>query len=66
MKMPGMNGAQTLVALRGINPAVKVIFCSGYSEAEALKSIGDQPVVAFLQKPIDINLLIKTIHNALA
>lgn len=65
MKMPGMNGAQTLVALRAINPAVKVVFCSGYSEAEALKSIGDQPVVAFLQKPIDINLLIKTIRNAL-
>ncbi len=66
MKMPGMNGAQTLMALRAINPAVKVIFCSGYSEAEALKSIGDQPVVAFLQKPIEINLLLKTISDAIS
>lgn len=65
MKMPGMNGAQTLMALRGINPDVKVIFCSGYSEAEALRSIGDQPVLAFLQKPIEINLLLKTLDNAL-
>jgi len=65
MKMPGMNGAQTLLALRAINPAVKVVFCSGYSEAEALRGIGDQPGLAFLQKPVEINLLLKTLDTVL-
>ena len=49
--MPEMNGTETLLRLREINPNVPVIITSGYSETEiAMSSVEARPA-GFLQKP---------------
>lgn len=65
MKMPGMNGLQTFAALREIDPQVKVILCSGYSENEIVPQVKDGAITAFLQKPVRIVELLTSIKSAL-
>ncbi|HJW34845.1 MAG TPA: ATP-binding protein [Holophagaceae bacterium] len=56
MKMPGMDGLQTLARIREILPRIPVLFASGQLEladGEVLR----QPHVAFLQKPYTVKEL---------
>jgi PAS domain S-box-containing protein len=50
--MPGMNGEQTLAALRAIRPDVRVLLVSGYAEGDFLRRLGpEHGRLAFLAKP---------------
>jgi two-component system, cell cycle sensor histidine kinase and response regulator CckA len=55
MMLPEIDGAEIFKALKELNPAVKIVICSGYSidgkASELMKNGAD----AFLQKPFDIN-----------
>jgi PAS domain S-box-containing protein len=51
MTMPKMSGEETLRHLREINPAVRVLLMSGYSEQEASSRFNGKRVNAFMQKP---------------
>lgn len=65
LKMPGMNGEETFNALRSVNPEVRVILSSGYSEAEATRLFVGQGLADFLQKPYDYDTLISKVGNVL-
>jgi CheY-like chemotaxis protein len=62
LSMPGMNGWDTLAALRKIKPDIPVILASGYDEAGAMES-GDGSVKsnAFLHKPFLMDELKKAL-----
>lgn len=49
--MPGMNGEQTLTAMRAIRPDVRVLLMSGYSEGDILGRLRGAGALAFLSKP---------------
>jgi CheY-like chemotaxis protein len=50
--MPGMNGEQTLEALRKVRPEVRVLLVSGYTEGDLLRRFGpERGRLAFLSKP---------------
>ena len=51
LSMPGMNGWETLSALRALRPDIPVVLASGYDEAQVMQ--GDHPdrPQAFLHKP---------------
>lgn len=66
MQMPMMNGEQTLKALRQLDPHVKIILSSGYSDNELISLIADEEQTAFLQKPYQIDKLIAKIKQILA
>jgi YesN/AraC family two-component response regulator len=51
LTMPEMPGKDVAVALKAIDPSVKIIISSGYSEEEMSKRIGGLKVSAFIQKP---------------
>jgi nitrogen-specific signal transduction histidine kinase/CheY-like chemotaxis protein len=51
LTMPGMNGWETLRALRTISPDVPAILASGYDEALAMVGDCAGPAPAFLYKP---------------
>jgi len=51
MLMPGMDGGQTLEALRGIDPEVRVLLTSGYSETDTISRVQGKTQTQFLQKP---------------
>ncbi len=65
LSMPGMNGHETLAAVRGIDPQVKALVSSGYSEQQAIQMFSGQPTVGFIQKPYTPVQLAATIRKVL-
>lgn len=63
MRMPGMNGEETFKALKGIDPAVKVVLSSGYNEAETMSRFVGEGVTSFLQKPYNLETLLRTVES---
>lgn len=62
LSMPGMSGKETLAALRQLNPAVKVILSSGFSDVGTFDKM---PAIDFLPKPYDNDALIAKISQHL-
>ncbi len=64
MRMPGMDGAQLLDAVRKRHPGAARIILSGYANEESvLRTIG--PAHQYLAKPCDSETLTKTITSSL-
>ncbi len=63
MIMPDLNGRQVLAELKKINPAVKVIRCSGYSLTDVDKDDPQPPSDGFIQKPYTIDQLAATLDE---
>lgn len=51
LSMPGMNGWETLSALKSIRPDIPVILASGYDEAQVMHESNVEKPQAFLHKP---------------
>jgi CheY-like chemotaxis protein len=64
--MPGMNGEQTLRAVRAIRPDIRVLIVSGYSEGDILGRIGGGRSVGFLAKPFTRSALAERLRELLA
>lgn len=66
LTMPGMDGWETLDALRKLSPGIPIILTSGFAESQVMA--GDHFTLpnAFLGKPYDRNELISTISQVLA
>ena len=65
VKMPGMSGLETMEEVRKIQPESKILFLTGHgsqSDCEAGKKGG---ACFYLMKPIDIEVLIKRMKEAL-
>jgi PAS domain S-box-containing protein len=63
--MPVMDGAATIQALRRLNPAVKIVVCSGLGTgAEASQSIVPR-MHGFLPKPCSVDTLLTMVRSAL-
>ncbi|MCW7753076.1 response regulator [Desulfobotulus sp. H1] len=65
LTMPGKDGIATLHAMRQINPDLKIILSSGYSEQEAVRNLQDKERVFFLKKPFSIHALQNILQDAL-
>ncbi|MDQ6950756.1 MAG: ABC transporter substrate-binding protein [Mariprofundales bacterium] len=63
MTMPVMDGGQTFAALCEIDPAVRVVISSGYSEDEVRQGLHGGVVAGFLPKPYTPEMLIRLIEN---
>lgn len=63
--MPGLGGSLTFDQLRGINPEVKILLCSGYSMDGVAAEIMARGCNGFLQKPYRIKQLSKAIKEIL-
>jgi CheY-like chemotaxis protein len=65
LMMPVMGGAQTIQALRRLNPAVKVIALSGLPTAAAGGQRDVADVQAVLPKPYTVRNLLATVRSVL-
>jgi len=54
MKMPGMNGIETLQSIRALNNKVCVIMMTAYGEAGNIEQARDLGVQYYLSKPFDL------------
>ncbi|MCF8067139.1 MAG: PAS domain S-box protein [Desulfobacterales bacterium] len=57
MVMPEMDGKDTFIALNYINPDIKVLIVSGYSNQNAIQELLIRGAVGFLQKPYTLDEL---------
>ncbi len=64
--MPEMNGAQTLNALVQLNPNVRIVLTSGYSEMEITDKLQFKQLVGYLQKPYTLHKLADEITRHLS
>jgi CheY-like chemotaxis protein len=63
--MPGMDGLETMTALREISPAVPFVMTSGHDSKPEISDRGPFPQV-FLSKPYELKDLGEAIRRALA
>jgi CheY-like chemotaxis protein len=66
MIMPEMNGGETFDHLKAIDPAVRVLLCSGYSINGRASEILARGCNGFIQKPFDMGQLSEKIQAAVA
>jgi DNA-binding NtrC family response regulator len=64
VRMPGMDGNQTLHALKALKPEVEVIILTGHMTADSEWRAGEDGVSAYLTKPCDIDYLAEQIRRA--
>ncbi len=57
MKMPGMNGLETLHEIKKVNDSVPVIMMTAYGELEIVAEAMKLGVKEYVTKPFDINEL---------
>ena len=63
--MPGMNGRELAERLLAQNPALKVIYMSGYANSTVVQQQVLAPDTPFLQKPFDVKGLLEKVRGVL-
>jgi len=64
LRMPDMDGIQTLQELRAFNPALQAIMLTGHGSLDSAKEAGKLEAFKFLQKPCDIEELVGVLNEA--
>ena len=54
MKMPGMNGIETLRQIRALDQRVGVIMMTAYGDAQNMEQAKDLGILHYLGKPFDL------------
>lgn len=66
MSMPGLNGLDTLTKLRQVDPTVRIILSSGYSQQQIAHEVKVNGRTGFLAKPYDVDTLVSKIWHYLS
>jgi two-component system, OmpR family, response regulator CpxR len=64
LKMPGIDGMEILERVKQTWPQIQVIVLTGHGSEQDKKKCTGLGAFAYLQKPVDINLLSKTLKEA--
>jgi PAS domain S-box-containing protein len=63
--MPGMDGGQTYLELRKINPDLKVFFCTGYMPDQVISALLEEERLKALQKPFNPENFVQMVREVL-
>jgi DNA-binding NtrC family response regulator len=63
--MPDMDGRDTLIEMRRAGHGVPVLLISGYHHGEVAPLLREPGVVGFLQKPLQLDQLARSVSEAL-
>ncbi len=64
LKMPGMNGGQTLEALRKEHKCMEVVILTGHGSTESAVECTKKGAYFYLQKPCEIDRLVSVLTDA--
>jgi two-component system, OmpR family, response regulator CpxR len=64
LKMPGIDGIEVLKTVKQTNPRIEVIILTGHGTEADKKHCMELGAFAYLEKPVDVNLLSETIKKA--
>ena len=62
LTMPHLDGAETFRELRRVQPDVRVIMSSGYTEQEVTQRFAGKGLAGFIQKPYTLDVLAETLR----
>ncbi|MFZ2657583.1 MAG: response regulator, partial [Victivallales bacterium] len=65
MMMPRMNGGDSFIGMRTVNPEIRAVLMSGYSIDEEVQGLLDAGMKGFIQKPFNTRELNKIVGSAL-
>jgi adenylate cyclase len=65
IRMPEMDGLTLLEHLREQAPLVCTIVMTAYDDPETIRAVANHGAFALLTKPLDLNVLEATLHNAM-
>ena len=63
IKMPGLNGVESFIKMKEMNPDVKVILFTAYVFEDLIQQARDEGALAVLKKPLDMDYLLLTIKE---
>ncbi|WP_419780488.1 response regulator [Maridesulfovibrio sp.] len=66
LKMPGIDGIEVLRRVKSDRPSIEVIILTGHGSDDDRKTCMDLGAFAYLNKPVDIDVLSKTLKDAYA
>lgn len=66
LKMPGIDGIEVLRRVKADRPGIEVIILTGHGSDDDRKTCMDLGAFAYLNKPVDIDVLSKTLKDAYA
>ncbi|UCG88057.1 MAG: anion permease [Gemmatimonadota bacterium] len=66
LKMPHMDGIQTLRELKAFRPAIQVVMLTGHGSLDSAKDAGRLDALKYLQKPCDFEELVAVLQEARA
>jgi DNA-binding NtrC family response regulator len=66
VKMPGMDGIETLVEIKRKNPLIEVIMLSGHADVASAIDGMKQGAFDYLMKPVDMDQIITKVTEAVA
>ena len=64
LKMPGIDGIEVLKRVKLTNPRIEVIILTGHGSEADKEMCMQLGAFAYLQKPVDVNVLSETIKRA--
>ena len=64
LRMPGLNGEQTLAELKKYRPAIQVIMLTGHGSMESAMKTGRLEAYGYLEKPCEMDRLLEMIESA--
>jgi len=64
IRLPGMDGLQTLAEIKRTYPQVHVIMMTGFADTEMAARAMSHGAVAYLVKPVDVRELLDQIYAA--
>ena len=65
INMPGFNGLETVSLIKQSNPGVVIIILSAYDDFQYAQEAVNLGVYKYLTKPVNRNLIVKTIRDAM-
>ncbi len=64
VRMPGMDGIETLKAIKSINPLIEVIMLSGHARLAVAQQGMELGAFDYLMKPVDLDDLLYKLQDA--
>ncbi len=64
IKMPGLNGVESLVEVKRRRPDIKVIMCTAYIVNGLIRQALEEGAYAVLNKPFEMDVLLRTIESS--
>jgi len=63
IRMPGLNGVETLEAMRAVVPALPVIMMTAFTRDELVEEARRASAVAVLTKPLDLERVLRLVAS---